>query len=57
MVSGLLLIWGIALIAAVIVLLDWFGRRRERQSKHPPSMPQSMIGSQIIDNQIISPSP
>lgn len=37
MVSGLLLIWLIALGAVIIVFLDWLGRRKDRQSKHPPS--------------------
>lgn len=40
MVSGLLLIWTIALGAAVIVLFDWFARRKDRKAKHPPSMTQ-----------------
>ena len=37
MFSGLLLIWVIALGAAIIVFLDWLGRRKDRRSKHPPS--------------------
>ncbi|MGH9254273.1 MAG: hypothetical protein ACRD3C_06860 [Vicinamibacterales bacterium] len=32
----LALFLGIALCAAVIVLLDWWGRRKYRQSRHRP---------------------
>jgi len=28
---------GIALVAWIIVLFDWLGRRKERQSKHRPA--------------------
>jgi len=27
---------GIVLVASIIVLLDWFGRRKDKQSKHRP---------------------
>ncbi len=33
MVNALGIIWGIVLVATVIVLLDWLGRRKERHSK------------------------
>ena len=35
MINALLLFWGIALIGLAIAGLDWYGRRKERQSKHP----------------------
>lgn len=34
MVNALLLLYGIAAIAAVILLLDWLGRRKDRQSRN-----------------------
>ncbi len=34
MVNALLLLYGIAAIAAVIVLLDWLARRKDRQSRN-----------------------
>ncbi len=33
MENALILFGGIALIASIIVLLDWLGRRKDRQSK------------------------
>lgn len=33
MVNALLLFWGITLVAAIVVLLDWLGRRKDRQRK------------------------
>jgi hypothetical protein len=36
-VNGLLMLWGIALVAGVIVLLDWLGRRKDRKSR--PRLP------------------
>lgn len=33
MVNGLLLLWGITLVAAIVVFLDWLGRRKDRQRK------------------------
>ncbi len=38
MIDGLLILWGIILVASIVVLLDWFSRRRERQSKQRPSV-------------------
>jgi hypothetical protein len=35
MVNALLLFWGIALAVSVVVFLDWYGRRKERQSRRP----------------------
>jgi hypothetical protein len=32
MESALLMIWGIILVVAIVVLLDWWGWRKERQS-------------------------
>jgi hypothetical protein len=32
--GALILLSGIALIAGVITLLDWLGRRKDRQSHH-----------------------
>ena len=37
MVNGFLIVWGIALCAAIVVLLDWLGSRKDRRSKHPPT--------------------
>ena len=34
MVNALILLWGFAAVAAVIVLLDWLGRRKDRQSRN-----------------------
>lgn len=34
-VNALLLFWGIALVVSVVVFFDWYGRRKERQSRHP----------------------
>ena len=36
MVNGFLIVWGIWLGVAIIMLLDWLGRRKDRQSKRPP---------------------
>ena len=33
-VNALLMFWGIALLVSVVVLLDWYGRRKDRLSKH-----------------------
>jgi hypothetical protein len=33
MADALLPIWGIIVIGYIIALLDWLGRRRDRQSK------------------------
>jgi hypothetical protein len=35
MVNALILGYGIAAIAGIIVLLDWYGRRKDRRSKQP----------------------
>jgi hypothetical protein len=32
MESALLMIWGIILVVAIVVLLDWWGWRKERRS-------------------------
>lgn len=31
------ILWGIALVAGIIVLLDWLGRRKERRTKQRPT--------------------
>ena len=31
--NALLLLVGIAVVAGIIVLLDWFGRRKDRQAR------------------------
>ena len=35
MLNAFGIIGGIALISGIIAVLDWLGRRRERQSKRP----------------------
>lgn len=30
------ILWGITFGVSIIALLDWYGRRKERQSKQPP---------------------
>jgi len=32
--NALILLWGIAGVAGVIVLLDWLGRRKDRKSRN-----------------------
>jgi len=34
--NALTFVWGIVAIAAIITLLDWLGRRKDRQSRQPP---------------------
>lgn len=34
MENALLMLWGIALVVGVVVLLDWLGRRKDRQSRN-----------------------
>ena len=34
MANALWMLWGIALVAGVVVLLDWLGRRKDRQSRN-----------------------
>ncbi len=34
MENALLLLGGIALIVGIVTLLDWFGRRKDRQSRN-----------------------
>ena len=34
MANALLMLWGIALVVGVVVLLDWVGRRKDRQSRN-----------------------
>ena len=34
MTTALFMLAGIALIAWIVVLLDWLGRRKDRQSEH-----------------------
>ncbi len=34
MESALLMLGGIALVVWIVVLLDWFGRRKDRQSRN-----------------------
>ena len=38
MVNALILIYGIIFGVSIIVLLDWMGRRKDRQSKHRPGV-------------------
>jgi hypothetical protein len=35
MVNALIMIYTIVVISGIVVLLDWLGRRKDRQSKHP----------------------
>jgi hypothetical protein len=37
MTDALILLGMIALVGAVVVLLDWLGQRQERPSKHHPT--------------------
>jgi hypothetical protein len=32
MVNALIMVYGIIFVAGIVVLLDWWGRRKERQS-------------------------
>jgi hypothetical protein len=32
MESALLMVWGIILVVAIVVFLDWWGRRKEHRS-------------------------
>jgi hypothetical protein len=32
MESALLMVWGIILVVSIVVLLDWWGSRKERRS-------------------------
>lgn len=34
MTTALVMLGGIALIAGIVVLLDWLGRRKDRRSQH-----------------------
>ena len=34
MENALWLLWGIALVAGVLVLIDWLGRRKDKQSRN-----------------------
>ncbi len=34
MTTSIFMLGGIALIGGIIVLLDWLGRRKDRQSEH-----------------------
>ena len=36
MVSGMITVWGIIFVVSVFLGLEWFGRRKERQSKRGP---------------------
>jgi len=36
MISGMITVWGIIFVVSVFLGLDWFGRRKERQSKRGP---------------------
>ena len=36
MINALVIVWGITAGVVIIVLLDWLGRRKDRQSKHRP---------------------
>jgi hypothetical protein len=38
MVNALILIYGIIFGVSIIALLDWLGRRKDRQSKHRPGV-------------------
>ena len=37
MTTSLVMLGGIAVIAGIIVLLDWLARRKDRQSEHRPA--------------------
>ena len=37
MENALLMLSGIALVAGIITLLDWLGRRKDRQSRNRPA--------------------
>ena len=37
MANAFLMLGGIVLVSGIIVLLDWLGRRKERQSKQGPA--------------------
>ena len=37
MVNALILIWSIIFLVSIVALLDWLGRRKDRQSKHRPA--------------------
>ncbi len=37
MANALLIVWGIIFVVAIVALLDWLGRRKDRQSKHRPA--------------------
>jgi hypothetical protein len=37
MTTSLVMLGGIAVIAGIIVLLDWLARRKDRRSEHRPT--------------------
>lgn len=37
MKNAVILAWGYVLAAGIFVLLDWLGRRKDRQSRHRPA--------------------
>jgi hypothetical protein len=34
-VSALIFMWGVAIVAGIVVFLDWHTRRKDRRSKQP----------------------
>ena len=36
MINALLIPYGILLVVSIVLLLDWYGRRKERRSKQRP---------------------
>lgn len=37
MITGFVMLGGVALIAWTVVLLDWLARRKDRRSEHRPA--------------------
>jgi hypothetical protein len=35
MANALMMVYGIIVISGIVVLLEWLGRRKDRQSKQP----------------------
>jgi hypothetical protein len=38
MTTSLVMLGGIAVIAGIVVLLDWLARRKDRKSEHRPAL-------------------
>ena len=41
MVDALIIVYGIIFGVSIIALLDWLGRRKDRQSKQRPGVPRA----------------